>query len=255
MNEKSGGLDRKANVIVDFRDAVRECKFSDLGSTGHPFTWSNRQFGPNLIEEKLDRFFCNQEWRVEFHDDWATNLVHWESDHCPIILDVRERKRSLVYERKSFRRVHYEDMWIPYEECQNIVKSEWFKWNTNMETSPVQKFKTIARSSLAQFQSWSRREFGGRDKKLKELLQKLKQAKADGLQYDRGREITHIERQIQNILIDEETYWKQRSRADWLKGGDKNTKFSMQKHQREKERTRLKVSKIAWEIGRMTKTR
>ncbi|KAH9800272.1 hypothetical protein KPL71_000599 [Citrus sinensis] len=109
-----------------------------------------------------------------------------------------------------------------------------------METSPVQKFKTIARSSLAQFQSWSRREFGGRDKKLKELLQKLKQAKADGLQYDRGREITHIERQIQNILIDEETYWKQRSRADWLKGGDKNTKFSMQKHQREKERTRLK---------------
>ncbi|KAH9800273.1 hypothetical protein KPL71_000599 [Citrus sinensis] len=131
-------------------------------------------------------------------------------------------------------------MWIPYEECQNIVKSEWFKWNTNMETSPVQKFKTIARSSLAQFQSWSRREFGGRDKKLKELLQKLKQAKADGLQYDRGREITHIERQIQNILIDEETYWKQRSRADWLKGGDKNTKFSMQKHQREKERTRLK---------------
>ena len=146
-------------------------------------------------------------------------------------------------------------MWIPYEEYQNIVKSEWFKWNTNMETSPVQKFKTIARSSLAQLQSWSRREFGGRDKKLKELLQKLKQAKADGLQYDRGREITHIERQIQNILIDEETYWKQRSRADWLKGGDKNTKFSMQKHQREKERTRLKVSKIAWEIGRMTKTR
>ncbi|KAH9761875.1 putative reverse transcriptase/RNA-dependent DNA polymerase [Citrus sinensis] len=131
-------------------------------------------------------------------------------------------------------------MWIPYEEYQNIVKSEWFKWNTNMETSPVQKFKTIARSSLAQLQSWSRREFGGRDKKLKELLQKLKQAKADGLQYDRGREITHIERQIQNILIDEETYWKQRSRADWLKGGDKNTKFSMQKHQREKERTRLK---------------
>lgn len=59
LNEKFGGIDRKANVIADFRDVVRECKFSDLGSTWHPFTWSNRQFGPNLIEEKLDRFFCN----------------------------------------------------------------------------------------------------------------------------------------------------------------------------------------------------
>ena len=38
-------------------------------------------------------------------------------------------------------------------------------------------------------------------------------------------EIRKLEDQISNMLVDEEVYWKQRSRADWLKEGDKNTKF------------------------------
>lgn len=34
-----------------------------------------------------------------------------------------------------------------------------------------------------------------------------------------------IERQIHFLLLDEEIFWKRKSRADWLKEGDKNTKF------------------------------
>ena len=92
MNEKTGDVQRYAKVIADFRDAVKECKLIDLGSRGHPFTWFNRQFGPYLIEEKLDRFLCNQEWRVEFYDDLATNLVNWESDHCPVMIEAKENE-------------------------------------------------------------------------------------------------------------------------------------------------------------------
>ncbi|KAL9444311.1 hypothetical protein AB3S75_017490 [Citrus x aurantiifolia] len=66
LNEKTRGLDRSVDAVGEFREAVRDCSLIDLGSRGYPFTWSNRQFGPKLIEEKLDSFFCNQEWRTEF---------------------------------------------------------------------------------------------------------------------------------------------------------------------------------------------
>ena len=73
--------------------------------------------------------------------------------------------------------------------------------------------------------AWSKGEFGGRDKKLAQLRDQLQGLKQRKVQYGNGDEIKRVERQIQNILIDEEIYWKQRSRADWLKEGDKNTKF------------------------------
>lgn len=54
-------------------------------------------------------------------------------------------------------------------------------------------FKTIAKSSMAQLKLWSKDEFGGREKKLKELLGKLKSAKESNLQFENGNEIKHTE--------------------------------------------------------------
>ena len=54
--------------------------------------------------------------------------------------------------------------------------------------------------------SWRKKEFGGRDKNVKELMGKLKQAKERHDQYNRGNEIRSIEKHIQRILMDEEVY-------------------------------------------------
>lgn len=98
----------------------------DVGSQGHLFTWSNRRFGPYYIEEKLDRFLCSKDWIDHFHDSIATNLVNWSSDHNPILMEVQERRGGgLNYNRGSLSRIHYEDMWSPYEACKEIVKTEW----------------------------------------------------------------------------------------------------------------------------------
>ena len=46
----------------------------------------------------------------------------------------------------------------------------------------------------------------------------------DGL-LDKAEDIKHLKKEINEVLLREEIMWKQRSRALWLKWGDRNTKF------------------------------
>ena len=43
--------------------------------------------------------------------------------------------------------------------------------------------------------------------------------------FEEATEFKSTKDQIERLLLDEKVYWKQRSRADWLKEGDKNTKY------------------------------
>lgn len=71
------------------------------------------------------------------------------------------------------------------------------------------------------------------------LINKLEKLKEKHKQADNGEEIKKVERQIHNFLLEDEIYWKQRSRADWLKEGDKNTKFFHSKASSRKRKNKI----------------
>ena len=54
-----------------------------------------------------------------------------------------------------------------------------------------------------------------------------------------GMQIRKLENQISNMLMDEEIYWKQRSRAEWQKEGDRNTKYFHTKASTRKRKNRI----------------
>lgn len=59
------------------------------------------------------------------------------------------------------------------------------------------------------------------------------------VRYDDGEEIKIVERNIHNMLADEEIYGKQHSRADWLNEEDKNTKFFHHKASSRKKKNKI----------------
>ena len=91
--------------------------------------------------------------------------------------------------------------------------------------NPVKHFQQAANNTLANLKIWSKTEFADRKKKQDQLINQLKHAKHDSAQRMDGDQIRRLENQINGMLMDEEIYWRQRSRAEWLKEGDKNTKY------------------------------
>lgn len=108
-----------------------------------------------------------------------------------------------------------------------------------VEKTPLICLKKKSKEVLAELKVCSNEEFRGRQKKLKQLKEKLKTIRSDYSHYENGEEIKRTESQIDNILIDEKVYWKQRSRVDWLKEGDRNTKFFHSKASARKRKNRI----------------
>ncbi|XP_057723959.1 uncharacterized protein LOC130939910 [Arachis stenosperma] len=85
-HEKEGGRSKSNTSIQDFNDFINSGNLMDLGYEGEKFTWCNRQFGGNLIRERLDQVLVSRSWREEFSNAYVTHLEDFGSDHRPLLL-------------------------------------------------------------------------------------------------------------------------------------------------------------------------
>ncbi|MDV3200531.1 MAG: endonuclease/exonuclease/phosphatase family protein [Pigeon pea little leaf phytoplasma] len=61
-HEKAGGRMKTASSIDGFNAFVSSCGLLDLGFVSSKFTWTNRQYGGELIQERLDRCLASVQW-------------------------------------------------------------------------------------------------------------------------------------------------------------------------------------------------
>jgi ribonuclease HI len=238
-DDKKGANPHPNWLCNGFRNAVSDCDLTDIHLDGYPYTWVKSRGSTNIIEERLDRAMATSSWLTMFPEVKLCNLIASHSDHSPILL-----QNSPVIRNDSHYTFRFENMWLREEDVEDVVEEGWGKEAGVEVTSRVTR-------CADKLKKWGRR------KRMK-FKQEVEECSME-MERMRGRfEVAESERYKEfqekhaKLLIQEETYWRQRAKMYWLKEGDLNTKFfHMSASARQK---RKKIVKIVNEANVEVKT-
>ncbi|XP_061993372.1 uncharacterized protein LOC133711233 [Rosa rugosa] len=115
--DKSGGPPRAAAPMAQFRQVMADCGLTDMSFFGSRFTWLNK-----FTKERLDRSFQSLQCRMQYPCSRVITLPPSESDHCPILIEVRAERRRRKTVCKRFR---FEEIWHGEERCTAIIQKHW----------------------------------------------------------------------------------------------------------------------------------
>jgi hypothetical protein len=236
-SEQMGGNVRQEWMMEGFRNAVDDCRFTDLGFIGLPYTWNNKQQVPNNIKVRLDRGLGDDKFLEKFDSSTVRQIQTTESDHCALLVKIN--KSEWLQDDGGMKPFRFENMWAKHDRYGPLVERSWVTGAQNMEE---------LHCSLGQMQrslqSWSREEFGSVRKQLKVMRDKLEKIRRHSLSLGPTREECDLMKKLSDLLAREEAMMKQHSRIQWLKEGGRNTGFFfMLEQEREHGQTELKQLK------------
>jgi hypothetical protein len=217
-SEQYGGNDRQEWMMEGFREAVDYCRFTDLGFSGLPYTWNNKQQAPKNIKVRLDRALGDERFMDIFDNTSVRHVQTTESDHCCLLISIS--RSDWLRGGADERPFRFENMWVKHDRYSQVVEGS---WQAGAQTL-LELNDELGRMQRS-LQTWSKQEFGSVKKQLKMMRERLECIRADSLRSGPTREECDLMKKISDLLAREESMMKQRSRVQWLAEGDRNTTF------------------------------
>jgi hypothetical protein len=145
---------------------------------------------------------------------------YYRLDHQPLLLDTDFY--SAPANNTQTKPLRFEAKWLKEEKFSDIVQQSWDEAGNG--TDPGNVLDRL-KSMHAGPHTWDRTVLGRPKRRLRQVQRELEtqmrgpmNPASDG----RKQELVQL---IEKILDQEEMYWNQRSRANWLQNGDKNTTY------------------------------
>ncbi|KAK4607051.1 hypothetical protein RGQ29_001035 [Quercus rubra] len=194
-SERSG-IANFSSAMLWFSDFISEQSLIDLPLVGGNFTWSNSR--EVVASSKLDRFLLFADWEENFPSVCQCRLPRLMSDHFRILLEGGNFHGG----KKPFR---FENMWLKDEGFLGRVSSWWESYH--FQGTPSFSLANKLKMLKLDLKRWNVEEFGNIGLRVQNLWKNLK--------------VLEVLEEVRALTICR----RQKSRALFLKEGDRNTKF------------------------------
>nr|CAD1839537.1 unnamed protein product [Ananas comosus var. bracteatus] len=177
-----------------------------------------RRRNPTL--ERLDRALISQDWILSFPRSTLKALLRPRSDHSPLVLTAF----TFVPTPRLFQ---FESFWLCYSSLSGVVSNAWN--SVHYASDPAKRFTLKIDSVRNALQHWSLGLSSGIKKQASLCLQWITWLDLA----EETRMLSSLECNLrlklkvryEELCVLDELKWKQRSRVQWLREGDANTRF------------------------------
>jgi len=215
-SDKYGGMHFHSSFNNNFTHFLNSMGMIDLGFSGNLYTWSNHRHGLGLIKERLDKGITSSDWIHSFPHFSVTHLPAHTSDHNPLILDTDTPLPSLP---RPFR---LEEFWTRDPSCGIVIGEA---WSFSVLGSPSFCLSKKLKNTKKALKHWNKHVFENIHTKLTSTYHMLDITQQAAPSDSNLALELHLKSVLHDLLQQEESLWKYKSRELWLTCKDLNTRF------------------------------
>ncbi|XP_039006586.1 uncharacterized protein LOC120134181 [Hibiscus syriacus] len=203
--------------MKEFQEFTQEFALLDHPFFGPKFTWSNKQH-ELFLGRKLDRVIINPSWAPIFQQSFVEFLAPGISDH--IIAIIWLSKDIPASRPKPFNFLNF---WAAHPNFLNVVRNS---WHQEVQGNPMMVLFTKLRRLKDCLIRFKQENYSNLLDRVKLKRMELENQQLLTLKGEEAieKELA-IHKQLKTLEEVESLFFKQKTKVQWIRDGDKNTNF------------------------------